>query len=286
MKIGVSTYCFWPLLKKGDYTIFDAIEYAKKTGFDAMDFTELKPPPGKSESEYAEELGAACRKAGIEAYAYTVGANFFADKSGDMSKETEKLKACVDIAKLLGASMMRHDICWELDANSNCRSWQEVIAAVQGAVREIAEYAGGKGIKTMTENHGLVLQNSTQLEALVRAVNHPNYGLLVDIGNFLCADESCLKAVVRLIPYAFHIHAKDFLYKSGMEPQPDDSWFHTKERNYLRGTILGHGAVSVAQCLEVIKKLGYKGCVTLEYEGLEEPLDAISRGFEFLKSRL
>ena len=286
MKIGVSTYCFWALIKTGSYSIFDAIEYAKKTGYDSIDFTELRTPSGNSEAEYAAEIRAACEKAKIEVCSYTVGADFFAEKSGDMTNQVSKLKSCVDTAKILGASMMRHDICWDLAAHAKNRPWQDLVAAVAEPVREIAEYAAGKGIKTMTENHGVILQTSTHLEALVRAVNHPNYGLLVDIGNFLCADEPGVKAIPKLMPYTFHIHAKDFLFKSGTEPLPDDSWFCTKERNYLRGTILGHGVVSVAQCCEIIKKLGYDGCVTLEYEGLEEPLDAISRGYKFLKARL
>jgi sugar phosphate isomerase/epimerase len=85
------------------------------------------------------------------------------------------------------------------------------------------------------------------------AVDHHNYGLLVDIGNFMCADESSLSALPAVMPYAFHVHAKDFLWKSGAEGRPDDSWFPTRGGNYLRGTILGHGVIPLAQCLAFIK---------------------------------
>ena len=41
----------------------------------------------------------------------------------------------------------------------------------------------------------------------------PNYGWLVDMGNFLCADDLPVHAVPIAAPYAFHVHVKDFLYK-------------------------------------------------------------------------
>ena len=121
------------------------------------------------------------------------------------------------------------------------------------------------------------------MEALVLAVDHKNFGLLVDMGNFMCADETSTTALARVMPYAFHVHAKDFLWKPGTQPAPDDSWFPTRVGNHLRGTVLGHGAVSVAQCVNYVKKTGYDATLSLEFEGLEEPLDAIRRGHLYLR---
>ena len=288
MKIGVSSYCYQPLLNKGAMSYFDVIEHAKKTGYNAIDFTDLKPPAGKSVNDFAGEIRAACEKAGLEIVAYTIGADLI---HSNIEEEVKRLKSCVDTAKILGASMMRHDIVWNLSPEEKYpmlknRTWREVISYIEKPVRELAEYAAGKGIKTMSENHGFVLQQSERAEKLVLAVNHPNYGALVDIGNFMCADEPGLHALPTMLPYAFHIHVKDFLYRSGKEERPDDSWFNTLQKNYLRGTVLGHGVVSVAQCIEVIKASGYNGCLTLEFEGLEEPLDAIKRGFDFIKRHI
>jgi sugar phosphate isomerase/epimerase len=117
-------------------------------------------------------------------------------------------------------------------------------------------------------------------------VNHPNYGLLVDIGNFLCADEPSLAALPVAIPYAFHVHVKDFLWKSGAGERPGASWFTSRAGDWLRGTIPGHGVVPVAQCLALIKNSGYKGNLSLEFEGLEEPLEAIRQGFEFIRAHV
>ena len=283
MQIGVSSYSFHKLFKEGGYTLFDAVAYARETGFDAIEFTDL--PADGDAAALARELGAACKTAGLDVTCYAVYADFLYGSGGDMKKEIQRVKDCAGIAKILGASCLRHDVCWGLRDASWGRTWRDAVKAVAPAIREVTEYALSLNIRTMTENHGYFLQDSYRMEELVLEVNHPNYGLLVDMGNFMCADETSLNALVRVMPYAFHVHAKDFLWKSGVEARPDDSWFPTRGGNYLRGTILGHGAVPLSQCLAFIKGSAYTGGVSLEFEGSEDPLDAARRGFEFLKAR-
>ncbi|MDR1566353.1 MAG: sugar phosphate isomerase/epimerase [Treponema sp.] len=284
MQIGVSSYSFSRLFKQRAYTLFDAIDYAGKTGFDAIEFTDLAPQAGRDAADFARDIGAACKTAGLDVACYAVSADFLYGSGRDMKKETERVKVCVDTARLLGASRMRHDAAWGLKDAFYGRTWKDAVKAIAPAIREVTEYAEGFAIKTMTENHGYFFQDSYRMEELVLAVDHPNYGLLVDIGNFMCADETSANALARVMPYAFHVHAKDFLWKSGTEPKPDDSWFPTRAGNHLRGTILGHGAVSVSQCLGYIKSSGYQGAVSLEFEGSEEPLEAIQRGYKFLSA--
>jgi sugar phosphate isomerase/epimerase len=284
MKIGVSAYSFSKLIKTGGFSLFDAVGYAKETGYDAIEFTGLEPPPGKSLAGFAGELRNACEKAGLSVACYAVAADFLNGPGGDPKAEAERIKGAVDIAGILGAPCLRHDAVWKIKGTT-CRTYREALRLIAPAIRELTEYAARSGIRTMTENHGWLLQESRRMEELVLAVDHPNYGLLVDMGNFLCADEPSLSALPTVMPYAFHVHAKDFLWKSGAETRPDDSWFPTRGNNYLRGTILGHGAVPLTQCLSFIKESGYEGGVSLEFEGSEEPLEAVRRGFEFLKTR-
>lgn len=283
MRIGVSSYCFQRLLEGSEFSLFDAIKEAKKAGFDAMEFTEFAAPAGKTQAGFAAELHAACESEGLSVPCYAVGADFLNGSGGDMAAETARLKAQLDVAAALGAAGMRHDITWKPPKGM---SYQDAIARVAPAVRELSEYAAQANIRTMSENHGYFMQDSVRMAALVLAVSHPNYGLLVDMGNFLCADETSAAALSTVLAYAFHIHAKDFLWKSGAEPRPDGSWFPTRAGNWLRGTVLGHGVVSVAQCLKLVKNSGYEGTVSLEFEGPEEPLFAICRGVEFLKKHL
>ena len=76
----------------------------------------------------------------------------------------------------------------------------------------------------MVENHGFFCQDSVRVEKLVTAIDHPNFGVLLDMGNFLCADDNPTTAVGRLLPYTFHCHAKDFHIKPGTDPYPGEGW--------------------------------------------------------------
>ena len=147
----------------------------------------------------------------------------------------------------------------------------------------LAEYAKEKGIVTMIENHGFFCQDSAKVEKIVCGVGDPNFGVLLDIGNFSCVDENSANAAGRLAPYIKHIHAKDFHIKSGNGLNPGKGFFRSRGGNYLRGSIIGHGDIPVMQCLAIAKNAGYDGYVSVEFEGLEKCLDGIEIGFENLK---
>ena len=80
------------------------------------------------------------------------------------------------------------------------------------------------------------------------------------------------------MPYAFHVHAKDFLLKSGGCIDPGEGWFRSRGQNFLRGTVVGHGVVPVAQCIAILKTAGYDGWLSLEFEGHEDNLPALRHG--------
>ena len=81
-----------------------------------------------------------------------------------------------------------------------------------------------------------------------------------------------------MAPYAFHVHAKDFHYKSGMDVNPGAGWFGTRAGNYLRGAIIGHGDANVARSIGALKMHGYNGYVSIEFEGIEDNLKGIRIG--------
>lgn len=284
MKLGVSSYSFEKHMQKTGANYFDICLAAKNIGFDAIEFIDLKLDRGNGQQNIASlaaDIKTCCDKLNLNICAYTVGADFLSGSDGDTQKEVERLKSCIDIAHILGAPLMRHDIVWSY--TNQAKTYQDIIRLTAPSIREVADYAKSKGIKTCTENHGYIMQDSNRVEALILAVNHENFGWLIDIGNFACADESSSYALGIAAPYAFHVHAKDFLIKSGNQPSPGSSFFESRGGNYLRGTIVGHGEIPVSQCLRILQKSGYDNIISLEFEGLEEPIAAITEGFTYLK---
>lgn len=284
MQIGVSSYSFSRLVGSGQMEQIEVIGKAKEIGFDVIEFSTIAVPEGKSLPEFAAELRTEADKVGIGIANYTIGADFLKGPEGDLRVEIERVKAEVDIAEILGVPGMRHDATggWPAD-HVGPRSFEAAIPRLAEGCRGVTEYAATKGIKTMVENHGRFCQESTRVEQLVTAVNHPNFGVLIDVGNFLCADDDPPVAVGRLMPYAFHCHAKDFHVKAGTEVNPGNGWFESRAGNYLRGAIIGHGNVPLLQCFRIMQREGFDGVLSIEFEGMEDVLMAIQAGHDNLR---
>ena len=283
MKFSISTYSYSQLSSQGK-SVKDLIALAASQGFDGVEFVEFSPEDGKTELQYAAELRSECEKHHITPVCYCVGADFLYGCGGDLEAEIERLKGRVDVAEALGVKKMRHDTTggWRSEDRSY-RGFDDALPRIIEGARAVTEYAAGKGIRTMTENHGRFSQESIRVEKIVNGVQHENFGLLIDVGNFLCADEDPAGAVGRLAPYAFHVHAKDFLFKSGNSPMLTSGFFGTRAGNWLRGTIIGHGIVPVYQCLNAIKDAGYDDFVSIEFEGMENCVDAAKIGLDTLR---
>ena len=285
MKFAVSSYSLSSLVHKGEKTEKELIALAKELGFDGIEFAEINTPEGKEKSEYAKELKAECERVGIEPVQYSVGADFIYGSDGNLEKEIERLKKEVDIAELLGVKGMRHDATGGYrDEEKKYKGFEQALPRIVEGYKAVTEYAEAKGIRTMIENHGLFCQDSDRVERIITGVSHKNFGALIDMGNFLCADENPVTAVSRLAPFISYLHAKDFHVKSGSEFAPCDGFFKTRGGNYLRGAVLGHGNVPVYQVLSIVKNAGYNGYVTLEFEGCEDAAMACKWGLNTLKA--
>ena len=280
VKIAVSSYSFSRLVRRGELDQFAAVAKAKELGFDGIEFAGLDAPAGEERAAYAARLRAECSRQGLEVVAYLVGADFLGREA-----EAERLRGEVDLAVALGAPLLRHDVAYgwpRPGPGERARTFAEALPILASGCRAVTEYAAGRGVRTMVENHGYFCQDSARVEALCHAVAHPNFGLLFDMGNFMCADEPPL-AAARVAPLAFHVHAKDFLWRSGQEECPGAGWFPTRGGDWLRGTIVGHGVVPVAAIVRKLLRDGYPGWLTVEFEGAEEVIPALEAGLAYLR---
>ncbi len=281
MKTSISSYSFQYLISKKLENQFSVIKKTKELGFDAIEFITLDPHDGSSKEEYAAKLREEAKAQGVEISCYAVGIDMLMN---DKEKVIEGLKKEVDIAEILGTKLLRHDIAFSFpEGTRKYNGFINYLPKFTEICREITQYAKQKGIRTCTENHGRFSQDSDRVELLVNTIADENFGLLVDTGNFLCVDENPVTAVGRCAPYAFNVHIKDFIFKSGQEGLIPEGFIPTRGGNYLRGTVAGHGIVPLKQCVGALKMAGYDGYLTLEFEGKEEIEYALSEGCKYIK---
>ena len=284
MKLSVSSYSFSQYIHAGKMTQLDCVARAKEMGFDAIEFVDIDGAPDvEKQLENARKIKAEADRVGIAINAYTIGANLYQETEEAQENEIARLCRQVDVAAVLGASVMRHDVCYTLGKKGNARSFDLMLPRIAAATRRVTEYAEKKGIRTCTENHGYIAQDSARVERLFNAVAQDNYGLLVDVGNFICADEDPVRAVSRVAPYAFDVLAKDMLIR---EEPIGPVRAMTRGGNFFCGCVVGEGDVPVRRCLRVLQRAGYEGYISIEFEGREDCITAIARGRENLLGML
>ncbi len=282
MKTCVSSYSFSQAMSAGEFNQLTVMAKAKSMGFDAIEFTDLNPIDGLSVNAFAALLREESEKLGLPIVNYAIGADFLNAES--VEQEIERLYAQVDIASILGCKTMRHDATGGYrDDRRKIMSFDNALPTLVKGCKGVTEYAKTKGVATSVENHGFFCQDSCRVEKLVTGVSDENFGILIDVGNFACADDPSGPAVGRLAPFAKHVHVKDFVIKDGNGFNPGDGFFKSRGGNYLKGTIVGQGDIPVLQCLSVLKNSGYDGFVSIEFEGMEPCVKAIGIGLDNLK---
>ena len=302
MKVAVSSYSFSQAFRDGRLTLLESISKAKEMGFDGFEVVDFNlrsavpaspVDPGDPDAErkaameqheklveLAKEIRAEADRVGIVITNFTCGADF---QNNDVDEEIARLKGEVDIAEILGASGLRHDVAHGARPGKPYQSFDSLLPRLCRGITAVTEYAASKGIKTMSENHGFFAQDALRVEKLMNTVNHPNYGWLVDMGNFTCADEDPAISVGIAAPYAVYVHAKDFIIKPADGPNPGRGFFRSRNGSYLGGTIVGRGDVPGKTCLAALRNAGYDGYVAIEFEGIEDCFFALEVGLENLR---
>jgi len=131
------------------------------------------------------------------------------------------------------------------------------------ALKQVSYVAQGKGVQLAIENHwGLSTYPEDILEVIER-VGSPVLGTCPDFGNFP-KDYDPYDGLEKLLPYAFHVHAKSYKFDAkGRETRLD----------YLR-------------IARLLRDADYRGAISVEYEGKGEPLEGSLKTRQLLQQCL
>ncbi len=281
MKIAVSSYSYGSYAHDDKLGILGVMDHAKSLGFSGI---EIDGNENTTNKVIVWKIRNHSEKIGLPIIGLDVGANFTKNDCGAFTDEIELVKKRVDIAHDLGAPIMRHDVSYGDFSENSGITFESCLPIMAECCRKVAEYAAERGVKTMFENHGFFIQHHERVKKLIEASDHENFGYLMDIGNFMCADDEPITAVNALVKYADHVHVKDFHFISKDYIPEGNGWFKTSGGNHLKGAVAGEGCVNVAEIIKILKSNGYNKYLTLEFEGIEDNLIGIEKGFKFINS--
>jgi sugar phosphate isomerase/epimerase len=251
--IGCAAYSFLKLLDPGKMTMEDFILKCVEMGALGADMTAYWFK--STEPDYVLSLRHLAFKNGVPFTGTGSGADLL---TGDAAKRQElvnEMKKWVDITETLGAPHMRV-FAGRLPKGATT---QQGLDWTVEAMKPLVDYASKKGVVLGVETHGGITQRADTTLELIHRIDSPYLGITLDITHFLGdSDEDKYKQIETCIPYATQTHIRD----------------HFDNRNPL----------DLDRVWQMFAKHGYRGYMTLEYQGREDPLTAAPLMIERMKA--
>ncbi|QHW31649.1 TIM barrel protein [Paenibacillus rhizovicinus] len=272
MKVSVSVWSVHHYLYNGSWTNADFIDYAASIGAQGVELLSIfwnaeTDVPAVREALARTGLKLACFGA----------CNDFANATVEgRAAALADIKNSVDMAALLGASVVR---VFAGDTKEGIGYDQGKVWIVEG-LQEAAAYAQSRNIVLCLENHGVFAGRSEQVKEIIEQVDSPALRSTYDMGNFLLVDQDPQPSFDELAPYISHVHAKDF---KQVEEGAEGAYRTLSGKSFYVGVVPTAGDASVAEIIVKLKAIGYKGWMSVEYEGLEEQKAGTSRAVELLR---
>ena len=269
--IAVSTYSYWRYRRDTKLSIEECIDLAAETGFDAVEI--LHKQMNSEEPGYLQLLKRRAFTHGLALCGLSIHQDFVEPDRAERQKNIAHTIHCIELAYQLGIPTIRvntgrwgtskdfnvlmqnRGIEPPLEGYTDDDAYPWVIESLEACL-PVAQKCG---VVLGLENHwGLGLTPEGVLR-IVNAVNNPWLQVTADTGNFL---EDPYNRLAKLAPKTVFIQAKTY-FGGG-------TWY-TLDLDYPR---IG----------KLFRDVGYRGYVSLEFEGREEHQTAIPKSLQLLRN--
>lgn len=269
--IGVSTYSFWQFNgPKENAPIEDCIEKAAEMGFDGIEFLLVQMQ--SEENGYLQKLKRQAFHAGLDLMGFSTHQGFVYPEKEKRQAEVEKTIHQIELAYQLGIPTMRLNTGrWgtiesfdELMANKGIEPVLEGYTEEDGfkwvidAIEQCIPTAEKCGVTIGLENHWGLGRTAEGVLRIVNAIDSPWLRVTADTGNFL---ERQYEQLEMLAPMTSLIQTKTY-FGGG-------KWY-TLDIDYRR-------------VAEIFRKVNYRGYISIEFEGKEDPMTAVPKSLEMIR---
>jgi len=268
--IAVSTYSFWRYRAASRLKIEDCIALAGKMGFDAVEILEKQMH--RTDNAYLQTLKRQALTAGLDLCGMSTHQDFVSPSADDRKANVKRTIASIELAYKLGIPTIRVNTGrWGTSRNFNelmrnrgvepplpGYTDDDAYPWVIESLRACLPAAERCGVMLGLENHwGLGLTPEGVLR-IVEAVKSPWLQVTMDTGNFL---EDPYARLTKLAPRTVFVQAKTY-YGGG-------TWYTLK---------LDYDRIAA-----ILRKVNYRGYISLEYEGREAAKTAIPKSLAMLR---
>ena len=269
--IGVSSYSFWQFNgKKEDANMLYCIDQASRMGFDGIEL--LLVQMSSEEHSHLMKIKKQAYHAGLDLMGFSTHQGFVYPDKAKRKENIDKTIHQIELAYKLGIPTMRLNTGrWGTSENFDALMANKGIEPaldgyteedgfnwVMDSIKEFLPTAEKCGIVLGLENHWGIGRTAKAVKRIVDTINSPWLQVTLDTGNFL---EDQYEQAELLAPQTYLVQAKTY-YGEG-------KWY-TLDIDYKR---VG----------DMMRRHNYKGWISLEFEGKEDPLTAVPKSLELLR---
>lgn len=205
------------------------------------------------EDDYLRRLKRTIFSYGLDISGVAVGNTFCVVDEAERTRQVTSVLKWIGVTSLMGAPCLRVFAGKVPEGSSE----QEAYRWTVNALRECVLHAEEHGVILALENHGGITATPEGVLRILDAVNSDWLRVTLDTGNY---HTDPYGGIVQTAPFAVNVHAK--MYEVSLEGE--------KRLDYRR-------------ILTALKATGYKGYLSIEYEGAEDSLEVVPRAVGFLK---
>lgn len=276
-RIGVSTYSFWHF-RGAPVPIEKCLEQAADMGFDGVEILHVhmeeaaKAGGGSVDKSLLRRIKQRAFSLGLDLMGFSTHQGFVTPDADKRQKNIEHTERCLEMAYELGIPTIRVNTGrWgtsknfdELMANKGIEPRLPGFTDDQGfewvnaSFEKLLPKAEACGVVMGLENHWGLGREASGVIRVLNALKSPWLKVTLDTGNFL---ENMYEQMVTLAPHAVLIQAKT--YFGGGE------WYSLD--------------IDYARVAEILRKVNYRGYISLEMEGKEPSATAIPKSLDVLR---
>lgn len=269
-RIAVSTYSFWQFRHEELRDIEKCIDLAAEMGFDGVEL--LHRQMTQDDNAYLQRLKQRAFKHGLDLCGFSTHQGFLSPDPAERQNNIDHTNRCTELCYSLGIPTQRINTGrWgtiqDFDELMRQRGIEPILPGhteeegfkwVIDSLAKCLPAAERCGVVLGLENHWGLGRTPEGVKRIVDAVNSPWLQVTLDTGNFL---EDPYDKLEVLAPKAVLVQAKTY-YGGGL-------WY-SLDLDYKR-------------IAAILRKHAYRGYVSLEFEGKEDPRTGIPKSLALLR---
>ncbi len=269
-RIAVSTYSYWRFREDSKLSIEECIDLAADAGFDGVEVLHIQMQDDSNAA--LQRIKQRAFRRGLDLCGFSTHQGFVSPDKAVRQRNIDHTIRCIEIAYALGIPTMRVNTGrWGtigdfnalmaakgIEPNLEGFTDDEGFQWVIDSLTECLPRAEECGVVLGLENHWGLGRTAEGVLRVVDAINSPWLQVTLDTGNFL---EREYEQMELLAPRAVLVQAKTY--------QGGGTWY-TLDLDYER-------------IARIIRGAGFKGYVSLEFEGQAEAAAAVPQSLALLR---